>query len=312
VGSAADRLFRSAVRAAGKYSRDRCAQLAAAISYHVLFSLVPLLVFLVSIFGLVLQDDERRADLIDEILDRFPLAQEAGIDLERILSGIPTPASAIGLLSIAGFLWSASGVMAAIRVGLTAAFDAGPGRPFFASKLVDALLVLAVGVLILLSFGLSIVVHGVERLSNEVAEALGAAGFGTGGALGVVVPLFLTFAAFALLYHLVPPSRPRLRDVWVAAALATIAFEAVKVGFGFYLATVATYNALYGSLGSLFAFLFVVYLSASVLLFGAELAFQWPRAGEPEERETDEKELAEPAPWHRRILEAARGLFVRR
>ena len=214
---------------------------------------MPLLVFLVSIFGLILQNDERRSELIDKIVDSLPLAQDAGIDLERILSNIPTPVSVAGLVSVVAFLWTASGAMAAIRTGVTAAFDDLPGRPFFASKFVDFLLVLAIGAIILVSFGLSIVVHAVERLSNEVADALGAAGFGVGGALGVIVPFALTFGAFTLLYHFVPPSRPRVRDVWVAGLVAALGFQAVNVGFSFYLATIATYNVLYGSLGSLFA-----------------------------------------------------------
>lgn len=312
IREAAERLIRSASRAAGKYSRDHCSQLAAAIAYHVLFSLVPLLVFVVSIFGLVLQDDERRADLIDKIVDSFPLAEDAGIDLERILLNIPTPVSVAGLLSIVAFLWAASGAMAAIRIGITAAFDDWPGRPFFASKFVDFLLVLGIGAIILVSFGLSIVVHAVERLSNEVAEALGAAGFGVGGVLGVIVPFVLTFVAFTLLYHFVPPSRPRVRDVWVAGLVATLGFQAVNVGFSFYLATIATYNVLYGSLGSLFAFLFAVFLCASVLLFGAELAYQWPRSSEPDEPDAAADVADEPGPWHRRLLDAGRGLFVRR
>jgi membrane protein len=294
---------RAVSAAASKYTHDRCSQLAAAISYHVLFSLVPLFTFLVSIFALVLQNDELRQDLIDELLERFPLSEEAGVDLERILSGVPTPASAIGIISIVGFLWSASGMMGAIRVGLTTAFGDSSARPFFRSKLVDTLLVLAVGAAFLVSFGLSVVVHAVERWSGPVADALSSAGLGGGGVLATLVPLLFTFGAFTGLYHLVPPSRPPLRDVWVAAVLATAAFELVKVGFSFYLATIATYDVVYGSLGSLFAFLFVVYLEASVLLLGAELAFQWPRSAEAKP--------AEGIPLSRRLWSSLRGLFVR-
>jgi len=50
------------------FFRDRGPQYAAAIAFHVLFSLFPLTILLVSIFGLVLQDDELRATVIDELL----------------------------------------------------------------------------------------------------------------------------------------------------------------------------------------------------------------------------------------------------
>ena len=47
---------------------DRCTQYAAAIAYRVLFSLFPLTIALVSVFGLVLQDDELRQQVIDELM----------------------------------------------------------------------------------------------------------------------------------------------------------------------------------------------------------------------------------------------------
>ncbi len=298
------RLVRAIPAAVSKFFQDRGSQLAAAISYRVLFSIVPLLIFSVSIAGLVLQDDERRQDLVAQLVDRFGLSADSGVDLEQTLSSVPTPASVAGIVSILGFLWAATGMMGAIRVGLTAAFDDGSTRPILRSKAVDVLLVLAVGGLLLISFGLSVAIHAAARWSEPLADALSSAGFGAGGAAGIVVPLLATFGAITLLYHFVPPSRPPLRDVWVAAALAAIAFEVVQVGFSYYLATVATYNVLYGSLGSLFGFLFVVYISASVFLIGAELAFQWPRSAEP-------GPPSEPVPFVRRVKGAVRGLFVK-
>jgi membrane protein len=302
------RILRTTSAAAGKYTIDRGPQLSAAISYHVLFSLVPLFTFLVSIFALLLQDDSRRQDLINSLLDRFPLSEDAGLDLDRILSNIPTPASVIGIISIIGFLWSASGMMGSLRIGLTAAFDDGTKRAYFHSKLVDLLLVLSIGALFLLSFGLSIAIHAVERWNSDVADFLSSIGLGEGGVLGTVFPLLVTFAAFASLYHFVPPSRPGLRDVWVGALVGTIAFELVKVGFSFYLGTLATYDVVYGSLGSLFAFLFVVYLQASVVLFCGEFAYQWPRNAEPPAVQSQPPSTVS---LPRRALAIVRGLFVR-
>jgi membrane protein len=302
----AERLLWSGSAAVAKYQADRCAQLAAAISYHILLSLVPLFTFLGSVAGLLLQDSERRQNLIDYLVERFPLSEEAGVDLERILSDLPTPASVIGVVSVAAILWSASGMMGSVRVGLSAALDDGSSRPFFQSKLVDVLLVLSVAVLLLVSFGLSIVVNAVEHWSETVAAELNPAGFEPGSALGVVVPPIFTFGAFLLLYRLVPPGRPRFRDLWLGAMVAAVAAELVKVGFSYYLATVATYDLLYGSLGSVFAFLVVVYLQASVFLFGAELASAWSRSAATR--------TASPSPdrsVRRRLLAAARGLFVR-
>ena len=300
------RLISAVPAAAAKYGRDRCPQLAAAVSYHVLFSLVPLFTFLVSVFGIVLKDEDVRGDVIDELLARFPLTAEAGVDLERILASVPTPASAIGIISIAALLWSASGMMASLRVALTAAFDDGSQRPFLQSKLVDLLLVFSAAVLLLASFGLALLVHAVPRWNTRLSDWLGSVDLGEWGVLGNVAPAVLAFVAFVALYHLVPPSRPRIRDVWIGALVGAAGFAVVNVGFSYYLATVATWDLMYGSLGSVLAFLFVIYLEAAVFLFGGELAMEWSRSAVVSSERSDP-----PQPVSRRLLGLVRGLFVR-
>ncbi|MGH3127400.1 MAG: hypothetical protein ACRDPX_05745, partial [Gaiellaceae bacterium] len=60
IGGVVRGVLRALPRAVEDMFTDRCTQYAAAIAYRVLFSLFPLTIALVSIFGLVLQDDELR------------------------------------------------------------------------------------------------------------------------------------------------------------------------------------------------------------------------------------------------------------
>jgi membrane protein len=298
------RIIWTATTSLGRYTTNRNPQIAAAISYHVLFAVVPLFVFLGTIFGLLLRDDERRQEVTEQLVDRFPLSPEAGVDIERILAEIPTPLSVIGVLSILALLWSASGMMSSVRVGLTAVFDGGQGRPFFHSKLVDVILILSLACLFVGLLALTIAINAIERWSETVAGGLGAAGLDRGSILAVLLPPVLTFGALLLLYRLVPRTRLRFRDLAVGALAAAIASEAIRIGFSYYLSSVARYDLLYGALGSVFAFLLVVYLQAIVLLFGAEIAQAWSQSafGPPE-----------PAvPISRQARDLVRGLFVRR
>ena len=298
------RIIWTATTSLGRYTTNRNPQIAAAISYHVLFAVVPLFVFLGTIFGLLLRDDERRQEVTEQLIDRFPLSPEAGVDIERVLSEIPTPLSVIGVLSILALLWSASGMMSSVRVGLTAVFDGGQGRPFFHSKLVDVILILSLACLFVGLLALTIAINAIERWSETVAGGLGAAGLDRGSILAVLLPPVLTFGALLLLYRLVPRTRLRYRDLAVGALAAAIASEAIRIGFSYYLSSVARYDLLYGALGSVFAFLLVVYLQAIVLLFGAEIAQAWSQSafGPPE-----------PAvPISRQARDMVRGLFVRR
>ena len=53
--------------------------------------------------------------------------------------------------------------------------------------------------------------------------------------------------------------------------LATLVWLALTAGFGLYVANFAHYNATYGSLGAVIGFLTWLYLTAYIILLGAEL-----------------------------------------
>ena len=118
-----------APRAVEDLFRDRCPQYAASISFHVLFSLFPLTIVLVSVFGLVLQDEELRQRVISELLDVLPVSEEGQANVQSSIEGIASPLSAIGFISLIALLWGASGMMASIRIGLEAALKVDRGRP---------------------------------------------------------------------------------------------------------------------------------------------------------------------------------------
>ena len=282
----ADRLLRALERAAGGYfGRDDCSHFAAAISFRVLFALFPFLILLVTILGLVLQDDDIRTEVVDWIEQVVPLSEEADIDLTESVEGLATPLSVVGFVSLVGLLWSASGLAAALQVVLNRIWQADRSRPAARAKLIDFALVGAGGLLVLVSFGLTILVQVVQEAAEDAEPRLGGLGTvlqGAGRVTELLIPFAITFATFVLLYRLIPVVRPRFRDVWVGAGLAALGFEAAKIGFAYYLANFSRYNVIYGSLGAVVAFLFFVYLGATIFLFGAEIAAAWPGAKEPD------------------------------
>jgi membrane protein len=154
---------------------DRCTQYAAAIAYRVLFSLFPLTIALVSVFGLVLQDDELRQRVVNEIVDILPVSEEGQGNIQTQIEQIATPLSAIGLISLVALIWGASGMMASIRLGLEAAMKVDRGRPAVRAKLVDFILVAAAGVLVILIVGLSAIGAFFSQLVDRFSEWAGVA-----------------------------------------------------------------------------------------------------------------------------------------
>jgi uncharacterized BrkB/YihY/UPF0761 family membrane protein len=95
--------------------------------------------------------------------------------------------------------------------------------------------------------------------------------------LGILLPFVVSFTIFTSLYKFVPVIDVRFSEVWPGSLIAALLFELTKHGFAFYVTNFSNYNAIYGGLSAIIVFLLFVYLTANILLFGAEIAAEWPR-----------------------------------
>jgi membrane protein len=293
-------------RAVSEFFEDGLLSIAAAISYFGLLALFPVAILLVGSLGLVIDDDEARARVIDVILDNLPLQEDEGRrELGDALKSVTSDVTAFGVVGVAGLAIAASGLMGTVRRGINLAWDSEVRRPPLQGKLIDILLVFGVGLAIALSLALTLLARLAAGLGEELGE-IGAAIPRLLLALGQLTPLVVSFITFTFLYRVLPAPPVRLRDVWPGALLAAIGYEAAKTGFAFYLENFARYGAVYGSLGAVIAFLAFVFVAAAVFLLAAELASEWPavRDAEREELEGDGEPLG------RRLRGFLRGLVV--
>ena len=268
-------------RSVQEFVDDRCTQIAASISYYVFFSVFPLSIFLVTIFGQVLRNDSVKERVIDALMEIVPLTPVEGRDqLEQVLSGVATDISLLGLLSVIGLIWSASAMMAALRGALNVAWDTDHRRTAVRGKIVDILMVLFVGLLVALSVSATTVrpyVHDrIFAVSDNLPFLSSILQFAM-WLLTFIVPVLVSFVIFAALYRFIPSVRTSFDEVWPGALFAAVAFELAKIGFSFYLRNFGNYNAIYGSLGAVIVFMLFIFIAANVFLMGAEVASEWPR-----------------------------------
>ncbi len=262
------------------FGEHNCGQLAASISYYVLFSIFPLFIFLVALAGVFLNEDAQ-AEVVDEVMSAIPLTEGGGReDVENAVDAVSGPSGqAVGIIALIGMAWAASGMFSAIRRSLNIIFGGkASARPFVQAKLVDISLVLGVG----LFLGTSIFVTGLLRVIRARSEDLAAAGdlseeLGFLWTLGLLaIPFLFSFAAFMFLYTIIPAKNGNLQSAIPGAFIAALAFEILKNLFGFYVENFSNFDVVFGSLGAVAAFLFWVFISSQIMLFGAELsrAFQ--------------------------------------
>jgi membrane protein len=298
VAGVARGIARALPRAIEDMFTDRCTQYAAAIAYRVLFSLFPLTIALVSIFGLVLQDDELRQKVINELIDLLPVSQSGQGNIQHSIEQIATPLSAIGLISLVALLWGATGMMASIRLGLEAAMKVDRGRPAARAKLVDFVLVAAAGVLVLVVVGLSAFGAFFSKLTERFTEWAGIE-TPSGLLLRDGVQLVAIGVTVLLLYRFVPARKLRRRGALAGAILTAVGVWGATKVLAIVFSDFSRYNVIYGSLAGVTTFLFFVYVVAWILLLGAEFAYAWSQPPGP------------PGPPLRaQLLGVVRGLFV--
>ncbi len=85
------------------------------------------------------------------------------------------------------------------------------------------------------------------------------------------VTALLLMLVVAIVYYVVPNVDEPFRFVSPGAVLCVIGWLAASLGFSYYASNFASYGAVYGSLSAVIVSLLEFFISASVLLLGAEV-----------------------------------------
>jgi membrane protein len=266
---------------ADRYFADRCPQHAAGIAYRVLFSIVPLAIVMVSIFGVILGNPQVHDLVVDTIVGALPSSAASRDDVAGAITAIASPSGVLGLVTLVLFAWAATGMMASIRAGLEVALQVEQSRPMARGKLVDLALVVGAAVLVLVTVGVTLL----DRLAQHALRRLDAETGLQGTILSVAIPrtlaLVASVAIVMLLYRFVPGRRLRLLDALAGAITTAILLLAISFASGRIYDNVTRLSVVYGSLTAALVFLYSVYLYASALLFGGQVAAAWSVPADP-------------------------------
>jgi membrane protein len=241
---------------------------AASIAFNTLFSLCPMLFLVVYIAGRLSQWPNLQNQIARGIEYILPLSRDL---ITSIVKNVGAAQDAIGALALIGLVWGSISVFNSVRVSLHATYGIRNPSSVLKAQLVNVGMMFGVGILILIS------VMGSTILGNLNQADLDLAGLGllrrslvTRIITNILVTL-IAFVIFLLLYKLIKIPRPKWKDIWVTSLAAAILFEITKVVFVWYIRIFTPYNLVYGSIGTLIAFLMWIYLSALIFLFMAKI-----------------------------------------
>lgn len=249
-------------------STDNVSLIAAGLALYALLAVFPALAAVVSLYGLVSSPDQI-ASQIQNLAGVLP--QQAADIIRTALQNLARQQNqALGVGAIIGVLvalWSARKGMVALMTATNVAYDEEEERGFFRQLFVS------------LAFTIAAVVGFVLVVLLAVAVPLALQGLGLPeifqtvlGVLRWIVLWFLVVFALAVVYRFAPDrNEPKWRWVTWGSAISATLWLAVSLLFSYYVRNFGSYGETYGALGGVVVLLMWFYLSAFVVILGAEI-----------------------------------------
>jgi membrane protein len=267
---------------------------AQAIAFKVLITIVPIIILATGILGRILQQEDAFESVALYIQEYIPSFERSRVLFDFIdqLQAAGTFFTGLGVFAL---LFAAMTIFTTLRVVIGNVFQEEwhRHRSVIGGYLFDIRMALQVGLLFLLTVGLSLLARSVDLGGIEVAQRLGIdyvwlrEGWREAfAALSYLIPYLLSTAMFFQLFYFVPQPRPPKRSALLGALVTGLLWEVAKLSFTFYATYVGRFDryavpgqegqevftALGQAFGLIIALVFWIYYSGIVLAIGALIA----------------------------------------
>jgi membrane protein len=249
------------------FTEKQAAQASAGLAYYSIFSIFPLLLVFIAAGSYFIDTNEVFNVVTQFIQQALPISRQIiNENLQEILAARGTA----GIVSILTLLWSASGMFTSLAYNINLAWSRASRRNFLQNRLVGLWMIVGLIGLIVLSLALSWITQRLPHMDLAHASTAQVILLRLLSAFGSWLMIFLVFFT---LYHWIPTMRVRWSSTIWGALLASLAWKAVTTGFTWYVNSgFGRYQLVYGSLGAIVAFLFLIYIISLITLFGAHLS----------------------------------------
>jgi membrane protein len=258
-------VFKHAVRG---FVDDDMGTYAAALAFHALLALFPFVIFLLTLLGAL-----GLSDFFSWLLSqaRIALPADAYALVAQVIGEIEgQPRAGLLSLSILFALWAASSGVRSMMNALNVAYDVAETRPVWQRYPLSIVYTIGLAALMIVASGLMLAgPRAVQWLTGQIRLSQAAVALWNGLRWPIVILLLLL--AFAVIYKVAPNIDQPFRFVTPGSVVGVAIWIITSLGFSAYVERFGNYGATYGSLGGMVVLLLYFFVSAAVLLFGAEV-----------------------------------------
>lgn len=242
---------------------------ASAISFSVVLAVFPFLIFLFTIIPFVPIQNFQLV-LLEIIRDFLPSSAWESVK-GTLIDVITRPRTGLLFLNLILTLYFSTNGINSLIEAFNNTVHTIESRTVVKQYLISIVLVIIISLLLILSIGL--MTFGTWFLDLIFPDTVTSSFFYLAmiQVLRWLIVAALILIAISFLYFLAPAKRGRYRFISAGSMLATILVILTTLGFNFYVDNFSSYNALYGSIGTLLIVLVWIYLNSISLLIGFEL-----------------------------------------
>jgi membrane protein len=264
----------AAWRGVGEFYNSDGLTHAASIAYYALLSLFPFLLLVLSVLGSVTADEGDRDAVVRFVFRYFPRQFDF---MTGQLDSFRQQTLSLGVGGLLALTWASLGVFGAVSSAIDHAWGVERRRSFWMHRLLSFLMMVGAGAIFIIALVLASVARVaetnwfwsvVERSSWLVWLSAVTADYGA---------TVLLIGCVALLFYYIPNTEMRFRHVWPGAILTGLLWRGALSGFSWYARDLAAWNAVHGSIAAVVVFLFWIYISAVILLYGVEMTAAYAR-----------------------------------
>jgi membrane protein len=256
------------VSAVRNYILHQSANQAGSLAFSSVLAMFPLLILLSSAAGFVGEPGDAAA-LVERVIGYAPQVVRDAMQpvIQQVLAQRNQALLTIGVLAT---LWTASSGMQAVRSALNRAYGIERGLPFWKARIKSTLFTVIVGAGVLAVFSSVVVMPYVWALLEESVGA-GQDTLWLRNSVRYGSAYLVLTVLYALLYGWLPDIRQRLYTVMPGALMGAALWVGAAATLSYTLRTAGKLALLYGSFAGVVATLVFLYISATTLIFGAEI-----------------------------------------